>query len=272
MEMAEVVHFLESLTPRSSLYRLRKYIEEMRRRNFHTIPRVVREMNRFLEFEDKEEMMEVLTALKKYVYTLKSRYWTYERAVVALHAIEYYRTMERVGGFDDVKGYLPIKGDYLVLGDTGYAGYVAFHRVRKMLREKGFRHAASLVWSSLSVRKAGEWWEEILKGERELVENYEEVMEYYETVTRMGIEVGKLLPHPDKAMRLLERLEEKGFLEEDGSVREELLQGVRIIRAFRVREMEERSKEIAKDVVTRWYERVGKGGRGMPSASPWGKG
>jgi len=224
---------------RERMMEVRSLISEMRRFNFHAPKFGIKQAFKSLAYIDKEELLEAIPFLQEFIYSLNIRQWTYERAKVAYlsNRLSWFILKER--WLTEFFPYLPYGGDYLSFTSVGGgASYLVFRDLEKILRgegglraifrgerlesivrEKGhgpFSRTTSIILASLSVKKAvQEHMEEIIKGERKKIPEYDVVVAYERLVARYDIQ--KLGENPELFSKLLQELEEAGFLDRDGS-------------------------------------------------------
>ena len=252
---------LEGKAPRSKEEALERtkmlasIVSDMRRFNFHAPKFGVGDLFKELRFSDKEELLEAAPLLQSFIYSLNSRKWAYERAKIAFLAnkLAYYLLKEEV--MEEFIPYLPYGGDYLSFTLlSGGAGYLAFRDIEKLLKgekrlslvfeeerlvgvekegKKGLLPSSTAtLLASLAVKMATErHWRDIVEAERSRIPHYDEILAYESIVSRY--DVVKVSENPELYWSLFQELEEAGFLDEDGSVKPHILNGLRKKRFFR---------------------------------------
>ena len=248
--------FLDSIstppsTPEESRERREKIkylMEEMRRFGFE-VPRFsIKDIMKNLVVEDKEQLIEMLPSIRNMIYHFSSRKWIYQRAYIAYLA-------EKLGELLLSKDYMmeffksiPFGGTYMLPVER-YGG-MAFYTYNTLLLElktakylspslkvKWIRNGAVLsstavLLSSIIVDSTGRIAVEYIKNrERELVDNYYEVVRYVSVVQKYDLR--KIYENEELMIKLLNELEEEGFIDEEGSIREDVLNGLRKIYGFR---------------------------------------
>ncbi len=256
--LAYANEFLDSLentppsSPEEALERAREIsflISEMRRFNFHAPKFGIRDLFKELRFTEKEEMLEIAPSLKKLMYALNIRKWTYERAKVAYLSNRLAYFSIHFDALTDFLPYLPYGGSYLSFAEKGGgAAYQAFRDLEKLLRgesrveavfkgeiflevekktKKGtLPSSTALLLAYLSISSVVDKALATIKEKvKEEVDNLEEVLRYESIVNRYDIK--RLEEDPEYLWKLLQELEENGFLEEDGTVRSDILLSLR---------------------------------------------
>ncbi len=234
---------------------LASLVSDMRRFNFHAPKFGVGDLFKELRFSDKEELLEAAPLLQSFIYSLNSRKWAYERAKIAFLAnkLAYYFLKENV--MRDFLPFLPYGGDYLSFTlRSGGAGYLAFRDIEKLLRgekrlslvfederlvgvEKEGRKGllpsstATLLASTAVKIATDRHWKDIVEAERSKIPHYDEILAYESIVTKY--DVIKVSENPELYWELFQELEEAGFLDDDGSVKPYILNGLRKKRFFR---------------------------------------
>jgi len=234
---------------------LAELIHHMRRFNFHAPKFGIRQLFSAFVLSEKEELLEALPQVERFSYSLNVRKWTYERAKIAYLAerLSYFLLKDNL--MTDVVPHLPHGGSFLRFTErSGGAGFLVFRDLQRLLygedrtellfedeklvsverkRRKGLfpLSTAVLLASYSTIHATDAHWEEILREERGAIPHYEEVLEYESIVMRYDL--SRIYDNPERLAKLFQELEEKGFLDEDGTVKPHILNAVRKKRFFR---------------------------------------
>ncbi len=228
---------------------------EMDRMNFRNPRASIKELMSLLDLSelDAEERREVgrLIRLLRYAYNLRT--WTYLRARAAYLAHRSALHILKFPFYPELWENLPYGGEYRAFLEP--FGAVGFLVAREIMDEVPIKNrfvryvvAATIVRSAL---KMG--WEKIIQQERDQIKGYDRVLEYEKIVVKYDLQ--KARENPEILFRLLDELEEKGFLK-NGEVDPEIIEGLRRRRIIRLREGKRYASGLLRAVLLRFYVAV----------------
>ncbi len=242
--------------------------DEMERFHFPNPRFAVMELIRILQERlpnmEKEDLAEVLPQIRLLKYAYDVRKWAYERARAAYIANRAAMRAMELGILADFLPHLPYGGEYRLMLEG--IGGTAFLVLRKILEEMGVREErvevemgervsvrhvpprrgvfgdrlATVVLVSMAVRKAWEEGKRDIMKALERIPNAERVREYERIVRRY--DPATVQRNPRRLWDLLQELEEKGFIV-NGEIDPEILEGLRMKRLIKYRELRKRAEE-----------------------------